>query len=123
MAALLSPSTTLNQRPLALCCLEIGNIGEVFADYEYFCSAVHLARLGEDVFDRSLVVIAVGVTSIDPIDTILRDGDRKWRIGVLIRRRYTDDPHSGVESSSDNFLTDFAVGYKAILNLKVEPDT
>lgn len=69
------------------------------------------------------MVIAVRVASIDPIDTILRDGDREWRIGILIRRRYTDDPHSGVESSSDNFLTDFTVGYKAILNFKVEPDT
>lgn len=122
MAALRSP-TALNQRPLAFCCLEIRNIGEVFPDYEYFCSAVHLTRLGEDVLDRSLVVIAVRVASIDPIDTILRDGDRKWRIGILIGRRYTDDPHRGVESSSDNFFTDFAVGYKAILNFKVEPDT
>lgn len=122
MTALRSPST-VNQRPLAFCCLKIRNIGEVFTNYEYLCSAVHLTRLGEDVFDRSLVVIAVRVASINPIDTILRYGDRKWRIGVLIRRRYTDDSHSGVESSSDNFLTYFTVGYKAILNFKVEPDT
>ena len=121
MAALLPPST-VNQRPFALSCLEVCNIWKVFPNYEYLCSAVHLPRLGEDVLDRSLVVIAVWESSVNPIDTVLRNGNRKWCKIVLIRRRHTNDSNSRVESSSDNFFTNFTVWHKAILNFKVEPN-
>ena len=78
-------------------------------------------RFGEHVGDLRVGVVAEASLSVYPVDSIERDEEGQASIEVIIRWRLADNSHCGIETSTDNLVTNLAVRNDTVLKSLIEP--
>lgn len=103
------------RRKLGIKCLPIMKFGEILTQNMNESPTDGLARVWEVRVHLRLPIVRVSESSLSPVMTIKRNFEGNVLLCILIGGRVTHDSHSGVEVTTHDLVTKFAMRYDSPL--------